>query len=288
MSFILAWDNVGKLDAHKTSPIEHINMSNCTTRHVDGNWFATFTRVTVLDLSSNLFSSVDSLHTHQQDLTALVRLNLYNVLDPKSPTLQLPSFNAKAPNVVEFKIAQNKLPSFPKGISNMGSLVTLIADGNNITSIPDELYQLNNLKTLNIARNKIQSISSEIKQLCKLEQLLAANNELEQLPRELFELPKLIKLELTGNGVFQFPDTVQVINKDPGEWDFDDTEDKCEDSKLVVYNFYEMPCEIVPGLYLGSMDASTNKFVLRSLNIKGILNVSECECLFPQVSWYHS
>lgn len=130
-------------------------------------------------------------------------------------------------NLVELKLASNKIKSFPnclvqlknlkrldlsdnalkslQGIENLKKLQFLTVDNNNLESIFPHIKQLKHLQFLYCSRNNILQIEVDIQFLVSLRALEMADNRVASLPIELFNLPNLNSLNVNNNCISKLP-----------------------------------------------------------------------------------
>lgn len=130
-------------------------------------------------------------------------------------------------NLVELKLASNKIRSFPnclcqlknlkrldlsdnilkslQGIENLKQLQFLIVDNNKLQTIFPHIKQLKHLQFLYCSRNNILQVEVDIQFLTSLQVLEMGYNRVVSLPVELFNLPNLNSLNANNNCISKLP-----------------------------------------------------------------------------------
>eukprot|EP01080_Neovahlkampfia_damariscottae_P003631 gene3631-6447_t len=150
-------------------------------------------------------------------------------------------------------LSQNKIEKlyFFKNLK-LPSLTTLDLSNNKLSSF-DEIVHLETLTMLNLANNCINRIPEKIKNLIKLKSFDASNNQLTSID-EIIHL----KNNLRELNVFKNDD----LHKIPIELRTEK-----------IYLDSDLPDEIIPGLFLGSIDSASNTNLMKKLKIEHILSV---------------
>ncbi len=189
----LCHDLVSALDYGRTESLDLLEencMSFCFTMK---NAFYTPENVFCADLSSSVLTD---LPENLQELTQLVKLNLYN------NKLEVLSDNiASLGELVDLDLSSNDLKSINPIIKEVEYLHMLNLNKNELRDLPAEFGELKNLKTLYLRNNYFEKVPSSITRLNNLKTLDLSINQLTSLPIEMANLKNLEELILVGNKI---------------------------------------------------------------------------------------
>ncbi|XP_062867961.1 malignant fibrous histiocytoma-amplified sequence 1 homolog [Trichomycterus rosablanca] len=108
-------------------------------------------------------------------------------------------------------VDHNKLERFPPEILALGELEELDCSGNKLEGLPGNIMMLRSLKILWLSNTQISSLPETFCDLQNLESLMLDNNSLAALPRSFCKMQKLKMLNLSSNSFEEFPQVVQTI-----------------------------------------------------------------------------
>lgn len=187
------------------------------------------------------------------------------------------------------RLGDNELLNLPPLLGTLQQLHILDLRSNSLRSLPHGLFSLQHLHTIDLRRNFLTSVQLELAQMRCLRHLHLDCNLLTSLvpPCEpcLPDLSTLSTQWVRGAAPFSRPPTATSCYTLPlfpeVEWlTLDNNWIQSIPADLLpptckVSNQLDYPSEVIPGhLYLSSMLAAENKFVLQSLGITHVLTVA--------------
>jgi protein-tyrosine phosphatase len=208
--------------------------------------------------------------------------------------------NSKNKNELDYKSL--KIQSFPLNILKFELLKILNLSENNLNEkiflqmnehIFDHLETLNlnnnqftNLKylspdkfpsltSLNFSDNKLKSFQ-ELGEFQLLVKLNLSNNQILNIPKGIENLTKLKSLDLSNNQLKSVEELISLKDSIRELIIFKNNKLHNVPIELKSTNIYldsDLPDEIIPGLFLGSIDSASNTELMKELNIKHILSV---------------
>ncbi|MCI4386693.1 hypothetical protein PGIGA_G00065390 [Pangasianodon gigas] len=229
--------------------IEVLNLGNNSLQELPEGLGSTLTKLRVLILRRNKFTSVPSpifqlCHLAELDLS-------HNCLSHFSEDIEhlkglkklcvshnkiqyLPSQLGMLQALEEVDVSFNELRDFPRSFTQLKKLRTLDVDHNKLQNFPPELLALGDLEELDCSGNKLEGLPGNITMLqslkilwlssthisslpetfCdlqNLESLMLDNNSLAALPRSFGKMQKLKMLNLSSNSFEEFPQVILTI-----------------------------------------------------------------------------
>ncbi|KAJ9141280.1 hypothetical protein P3X46_031829 [Hevea brasiliensis] len=191
---------------HKAPPLPNVNFSSLSVLDLSmnnfdessvSNWIFQITKLSSLDLSSNLFFG--SVPVHLQNITSLRELNLSDNEFNSSMAIWLHDFSHLEALGLFSNNLQDRIPS---AIGNLTSLNILDLELNQFEgAIPSDIGNLTSLNSLDLSNNTLEgSIPSAIGNLTSLYELdLSDNNLAGEIPSAIGNLISLNRLDLSYN-----------------------------------------------------------------------------------------
>lgn len=214
-----------------------------------------------LELGQNYITELPS------SFSKLTNLQTLNLLENKLSSV--PEYLAACANLTDLDLSSNPLSQFPSPIASLTNLQKLTLSSLQLKQFPTQVTSIGNLKALMLERNYIASIPDDIIKLSALEKLDISYNDFEQVPTVISSLTSLKLLCIEGN-----------------KNDFEQKEVTVPENCRVRVES-AVPDEIVPGLWLGSLDSVRNRHFLRRKGITHVLSIIENECsFFPEMFKY--
>jgi protein-tyrosine phosphatase len=131
------------------------------------------------------------------------------------------------------------------------------------------------LTSLNFSDNKLKSFQ-ELETFYLLVKLNLSNNKIHNIPKGIENLTKLKSLDLSNNQLSSVEELISLKNSIRELIMFKNNKLHQVPIELKSTNIYldsDLPDEIIPGLFLGSIDSASNTELMKELKIKHILSV---------------
>lgn len=229
--------------------IEVLNLGNNSLQELPEGLGSTLTKLRILILRRNKFTSVPSpvfqlrhlaeldvshncLSHFSEDVEHLKGLKKLCVSHNK--IRYLPAQIGTLQALEEVDVSFNELHDFPGSFTHLKKLRTLDVDHNKLQNFPPELLALSELEELDCSGNKLEGLPGNITMLqslkilwlsstqisalpetfCdlqNLESLMLDNNSLEALPRSFGKMQRLKMLNLSSNSFEDFPQVILTI-----------------------------------------------------------------------------
>lgn len=243
----------------------------------------------VSDTNTNYSPSV-SRRTSTNDLPinyALTTLNLNSI------SLRiLPEMICRFDQLEILEARDNKLRQLPLSIGQLKRLRRLALADNQIGLLPESIIELKSLETLDLSGNVLKCLPPNFEKITTLQKLILNDNEIEVLPERLLSVnPQLTLVELRRNKFIRLPKPwIQVISQQQEERKRQHQLRQAEqqnstnngntiikitsdegDGSLEIYT--SLPDEVLPGLFLGSMESFSEGRVLHDRDISAIVRV---------------
>jgi protein-tyrosine phosphatase len=204
----------------------------------------------------------------------------------------LPSGLRKLTNVTTLNIHDNKLTKVPSSLSRLINLTDLDLSMNPVTSLPEFLPTLANLQKLNLSSLALKTFPEEVLSLVNLRSLNLERNYLSSISKKLTSLSALEKLDISYNDLSKPPsfltsiETLKFVCLEGNKVDFNEKAVACPPG-CRVRTQGAVPDQIIPGLWLGSLEAARNRHFLKRNGVTHVLSIIEFNCsFFPECFQY--
>jgi len=232
-------------------------------------------KLKALDLSANSIEEVPQ---------ALSQLTLLRVLDLSNN--QLVNFDVPLPKLTKLALAHNAISHLPAIFCEpdgpgLPEIREIDLSYNHLTELPDLFFSTNTqLMRLDLAHNELFEISDELHNLVNLRMLKLRNNQISLLPDSMVTITSLRMLDLTCNNIISVPEVWSNMTF-LQELDFRRNKPLHEIPPSVTTNLNKanvrlstsLPTEIIPGLYMGCLDAASNTKLLHKRGVTHIIQL---------------
>lgn len=150
------------------------------------------------DLTLNNFSSVKNLNTFPPKVE--------NLLLSENKLSSFPAGITKLKGLRRLELAYNSIDSLPPNIGNLKSLNYLNLESNQLKYLPDGIGKLTNLKLIILKANPLKLLPENTGSLSNLETLDVSFCDLTKLPSKFSSLTALRKLDVSYNFLTELPD----------------------------------------------------------------------------------
>lgn len=284
----LEWNELTVLPASISSLklLEYLSLNHNDIHTIEEGGLTDLTTLKHLDLSSN------ALTTLPPGLSQLTNLTYLTV--SKNRLTEWPTSVHELKNLETLGISSNAairglIPdSF--GEAGLDTLTTLRLGELGMNEIPDCLAKLTNLTNLDLEINSISAWPDSLVTLQSLKRIDLMLNDFAEIPRNLtLELyPGLLEVSLIGNPI-GVPRPIADLVSSPSSKDLKKKSSQPpapEQPPAPVptyfrFGFVASPNEVVPGVYLGSIEAAYNKHRLRELGVTHIVSLVEAAPPYP-------
>lgn len=179
--------------------IEVLNLGNNSLQELPEGLGSTLTRLRILILRRNKFTSVPSPIFQ---LSHLAELDLsHNCLSHFSEDIEY------LKGLKKLCVSHNKIQYLPSQIGTLQALEEVDVSFNELRDFPRSFTQLKKLRTLDVDHNKLQNFPPELLALGDLEELDCSGNKLEGLPGNIMMLQSLKILWLSSTNISSLPET---------------------------------------------------------------------------------
>lgn len=285
----LEWNELTVLPASISSLklLEYLSLNHNDIHTIEEGGLTDLTTLKHLDLSSNALTTLPS------GLSQLTNLTYLTI--SKNRLTEWPTFVHELKNLETLGISSNAgirgiIPdSF--GNASLDKLTTLRIGELGMNDIPDCISKLTNLTNLDIEINSISAWPDSLVALQSLKRIDLMLNDFAEIPRNLtLELyPGLLEVSLIGNPV-GVPRPIAALVASPSSKDLKKKhlppppapeEPPTPIPTYFRFGFVASPNEVVPGVYLGSIEAAYNKHRLRELGVTHIVSLVEAAPPYP-------
>jgi Leucine-rich repeat (LRR) protein len=108
-------------------------------------------------------------------------------------------------NLLELRMANNKITEITDEIRNVRQLTVLGLDRNSLVALPDAVTELLNLQTLLLRSNQLTALPADLPNMISLKLLHVSSNKLSALPDNLAECTSLTHVYANSNAFTQLP-----------------------------------------------------------------------------------
>mmetsp|Transcript_5919 Transcript_5919/g.15065 ORF Transcript_5919/g.15065 Transcript_5919/m.15065 type:complete len:427 (+) Transcript_5919:102-1382(+) len=154
----------------------------------------------------------DTVPRHQlsrDELQASMPIFMRGVTDVKLQSHKLMEFPLElfeaGPHMHFLNMSRNIIPTIPRGIQRLSSLVELNLSRNQIDKIPREIAHLERLVRLDVSGNFISQLPAGFSRLKALRDLVLNGNLIERFPEDILDMKDMTRLYLGGNRLVNVP-----------------------------------------------------------------------------------
>ena len=225
---------------------------------------------------------------HKPQLSGLTILQIHSI-----DLIEFPSQLCVLTHLEILDLHDNQIKALPECLGeHLEMLRSFNVSENKLASLPSSLGKLKQLQFLDASNNMLDVIpDSFATSLSSLQKLILNDNRISQLPEQLpFSNKYLLLLELRRNPIPNLPQSWQQIpprlqqSEDQTLYNFQmishtvtsfsvQTQAGSSSSSQKIEIFTSLPDEIIPGLYIGSVESISDPNVLKIRNIQSIVRV---------------
>lgn len=286
----LEWNELTVLPASVASLkcLEYLSLTHNDIHTIEKGGLTLLTNLKHLDLSSNALTTLPS------QLSKLTKLSFLSV--SKNRLTKWPTCIHSLKNLETLGISSNAgisgiiADSF--GEKPLTKLTTLRLGELGMNDIPECLTRLTNLTNLDLEINSISVWPEYLTTLRSLKRIDLMLNDFDAIPQTLSpeSYPDVLEVSLIGNPIgvprhlaHLLPSSKQS-NKLPQQMTTTEIEQPIP--HFFRFGFVASPNQVVPGIFLGSIEAAYNKHRLRELNVTHVVSLVEQAPPYPLLFKY--